>query len=126
MSDLGLTLHLDTDLSPQMQTVSGRVALIQALMRRLATSPGGLWYDLEYGTNLCDFVNSGSTTYEIGRAAELECDKDERVETVTATAEILESSARLSIDIVSGDDEFTLVLDVTKLSVDLLEIREAA
>lgn len=124
---LGQTLDCTDDLTPGMRVVSGRTALIQALIRRLRCDPGGLWYDLEYGTNLCNSVHQATATgYEIERAAEIECGKDERVESVTATAELDGDTMTLTLTIEDSDGPFELVLEVSAVTIEVLEIREAA
>jgi hypothetical protein len=123
MTEYGKTLHWDDDFSPQMHTVE---AVGQALYRRLSFSPGAVFYDRSYGTNLCDFINqaSDSSGYEIERAAEIECLKDDRVDDCEATAEMDGSSVVLSILVTLGNgEEFTLVLSVTNVTVEILEIK---
>ncbi len=125
-SALGVTLHNDGDFSPRMETVSGRTALIQALLRRLSTSPRSLWYARGYGRNLCDFVNQAITTpWAVEQAAQSECEQDERVESCEASAEIdgAKITLRLVITTVDGDS-FELVLEVSKVTVEILNINE--
>jgi len=128
MADLGTSIGIDGDFSPQSRVVSGRESLIQALVRRLTTSRGALWYDDEYGSNLCDFVNQAIRhAWVVEQSTEEECLKDERVEACTASAELLGSKVTLTLAIESVDgDEFELVLDVSAVTVEVLEIREAA
>ena len=126
-ADLGTTLYLLEDFAPSMRAVSGREALIQALVRRLRTSPGGLWYDREYGTNLCDFVHQATVSgYEIQQAAETECLKDDRVESVDATSERDGETVTMTLVITDGEGPFELVLEISAVTIAVLEIREAA
>lgn len=128
MAELGTSISNDGDFTSQRRVVSGRESLIQALVRRLTTSRGALWYDDEFGTNLCDFVNQAIRhAWIVEQAAEEECLKDERVEACTASAELLDSKVTLTLAIEAVDgDEFELVLDVSAVTVEILEIREAA
>jgi len=128
MADLGTSISNDGDFTSQRRVVSGRESLIQALVRRLTTSRGALWYDDEFGTNLCDFINQAIRhAWVVEQATEEECLKDERVEACTASAELLGSKVTLTLAIEAVDgDEFELVLDVSAVTVEVLEIREAA
>ena len=128
MDDLGISISNDGDFTPQRRVVSGRESLIQAIVRRLTTSRGALWYDDEFGTNLCDFVNQAIRhAWVVEQATEEECLKDERVEACTASAELLGSKVSLTIALETVDgDAFELVLDVSAVTVEVLEIREAA
>jgi phage baseplate assembly protein W len=104
-----------------MRMVEGRPALMDALRNRLSTSRGGLWYAPNYGTNLCDFVNAAFTAYAIEQAAETECLKDERVESVSATAvQVGRKRVALTLRIVDGQGPFEMVLDVTDVTVAML------
>src|SRR5690606_6969920 len=61
MADLGTTLALTTDegldLDPSFGLVSGRRALAQAILARLDTPQGALWYDPDYGRDLKRWLN---------------------------------------------------------------------
>ena len=125
MTDFGITIHCDDDFSPRMQAVSGVDSVAEALIRRLSTSRGGLWYDQDYGTNLCDFVNQAFSGYTIERACELESLKDERVYSCGATATIERESVSISMQIELENGNFEMVLLVTGLSVEMLELKAA-
>lgn len=123
---LGLTLSCDGDLTPGLRTVEGRPVLMEALRNRLSTSRGGLWYAPNYGNNLCDFVNGAFTPYAIEQAAETECLKDERVESVSASAVQVDSKrVELTLRITDGQGPFEMVLVVTELTVSMLLKGEA-
>jgi phage baseplate assembly protein W len=99
---------------------------MEALRNRLSTSRGGLWYAPNYGTNLCDFVHGTFSAYAIEQAAESECLKDERVESVSATAvQIGAKRVALTLRITDAQGPFEMVLDVSSVTVALLLNGEA-
>ena len=118
---LGLTLSCNGDLTPGMRTVEGRQVLMDALRNRLSMSRGGLWYAPNYGTNLCDFVNGAFTAYAIEQSAESECLKDERVESVSASAvQTNRKRVMLTLRITDAQGPFEMVLTITDLTVSML------
>lgn len=123
--DLGVTLYDDGDLSSDMRQVSGIESLGLALQRRLSTSRGSLWYDRDYGTNLCDFIHQAGGAYPIEQATETECLKDERVESVSASATQDGSEIELAIVVTTSNGEFRYVLEVSSVTVDLLRFEAA-
>jgi len=127
MADLGTDISCWPDLDPNGVLVSGRTALAQALARRLTTPRGGLFYDTNYGTDLRLYLNEGMTRDAQSRvkaAVEAECRKDERVSSCAADVvfNAAAQSLRISIAVNPGDGPFSLVLDVTKLTLALLAV----
>jgi phage baseplate assembly protein W len=127
MADLGTDISCWPDMDPNGALVSGRTMLAQALARRLTTPRGSLFYDTHYGTDIRYFLNEGFTNEaqsRIAAAVEAECRKDERVATVKATVTFNPAAQSLAISIALSDaaGPFTLTLDVTKLTVDLLAV----
>lgn len=111
-----------------MHVVTGALGVALALIRRLQTSRGTKWYDREYGTNLCEFVHQAILTpYEIEQAAEAECLKDERVESVEARAEIVDRTrVEMTLTVESSAGPFELVLAVGDVTVEKLRFNEVA
>ena len=129
-ADLGSDFSFLNDLDPNLSVISGRTCLAQALVRRLSTKRGGLWYDENYGTDLREFLNSSAGVNVIAQAAENECRKDERVADVEALVEYLADSQTIQVKLRIWDDtdsdSFVLTLAVGSLTVELLELSEAA
>lgn len=127
-AELGVTIWDDGDLSPRMHVVSGALGVALALIRRLQTGRGTKWYDREYGTNLCEFIHQAILTpYEIEQAAEAECAKDERVDSVEARAEIVDRTrVELTLKVESSQGPFELVLAISDVTVEKLRFSEAA
>ncbi len=127
MESLGSDFRCETDLTPGMLQSRDEACLGEALVRRLQTS--SLWYDEDYGTDLREYVNSCASSYSIENSTESEILKDERVESVQATAEYDSSneSVTLTIQVVAANGvDFTLTVLVTALTVELLDFLKAA
>lgn len=127
MADLGTDLNCYPDLDASGALVSGKTCLAQALARRLTTPRGGLFYDTNYGTDLRLYLNEGLTNEAKSRikaAIESECVKDERVSSCTAevTFTLQAQTLRISISIDTAAGPFSLVADVSKLTLDLLSV----
>lgn len=131
MPDLGSDFSCYPDMSPTLKVVSGERCLAEHLASRLETPLGGLFYDPNYGTDLRAFVNqSGVTSYRIASAVESECAKDERVESVTVDVTIADTAITVFISVdpatESGLAEFEFTLNVSQLSVELLDFSKVA
>lgn len=97
------------DLTHDMHVVGGRKLVAQALYNRFRTRRGTLKDDLNYGTDLEQFLNEdfGNVSSLQGRvtsAAQAEAVKDERVRT---------ASASVSVNAVYGQSEYQLVIALT-------------
>lgn len=128
MSDSGADISTSaSDLEALGTIVDGNTALAQALARRLTTPRGGLFYDLDYGTDLRAYVNDGLTpgqVSEIRSAIQRECLKDDRVFDVDCDTSFNSAAQTLSVSIrvVGADGPFDLTLAISKLTVDLLQV----
>jgi hypothetical protein len=128
--DLGTDLDLESDLTEECSTVPGIRCLSQALVRRWSTPRGMLLDDAYYGTDLTEYLNEDvdeSVLAQMRSDIVAEAEKDERVR----LAEVLESSydfatgsVTMSVAITLPDDGtvFTLVVSITKVSVELLRV----
>ncbi len=125
------TVDIDcvSDLSPHMPTVSGRVALAQRLARRLSTPRGKIPFWPNFGTDMAEFLGSKVPTWRIANAARLECEKDEQVEEVTVTAEILSGgrSIKLLVAVTTVEgDTFKFTMTLSEAAATLIELQSAA
>lgn len=129
MADLGITLALTTDegldLDPGFGLVSGRRALAQAILARLDTPQGTLWYDPDYGRDLKRWLNESfapSDVFRVQSEIEAECLKDERVRDVAATVTFEPQAERLRVvlALTDADGPFELVLAVSAVSLEVL------
>lgn len=111
-----------TDLSPQMGTVTGSVALAQALARRLTTQRGQAQWWPAYGLDMRAYLLGKTPRQAIQAAAALELRKDERI--VSAEVEVKEltpTTCVLSVAAVTTDADlvrYTLRITDVDLSVE--------
>ena len=119
------------DLSTDFQTVSGRTALAQAIVRRWSTERGELIDDPTYGTDLTNLINDDMTDADIAKAisdAELEALKDERVQAISGTYEVAPDDENLgevltiTFEIVDAAGPFTLTIAIDSVTVSLLTV----
>lgn len=129
MTTLGTDIDCVTDLDPSFRLVSGNLTLAQAIARRLTTARGSLFYDEDYGTDINRAINDAagavgtSGTFRLRAAIEAEAMKDERVLSARAEVSVLGAgalSARLTL--LTADGPLALVLSVSEVSADLLEV----
>lgn len=104
------------------RVVTGYQNVGEAMIRRLSTPRGGLFYDPNYGTDLREWVNQGIRAKDVPRLAGLiaqECEKDDRVYSAVATIDtsVPGGGFAVSIFIVTIAGPFTLDLTVTQLGV---------
>lgn len=102
-------------------------AIAQSLLRRFLTRRGSLSSDLNYGLDLRGLLNTGLTLGQLAaipNELELECTKDERVKSATASVEYTQASKSLrvsvSVEALDVSTSFDFVFVVSSSSV-LLE-----
>lgn len=95
--DLGSDISTFPDLDPAYAVRTGPHIVAEAVARRYITPRGGLFYDLNYGYDLRQHLNSVITPGLAGRIAaqcEAEALKDERV--LGATVTVVQSAGQLA------------------------------
>lgn len=127
MADLGHDLYGVSDLTSDMQEVSGRNGLAQSIARRLSTPRGRLIDDPDYGFSLPDFLNDDIAQDDLARIVggiQAECLKDERVYSAQASFSSPDNSGVYIsvIQLVDGAGPFKLVLSVGDVTVDILRV----
>jgi hypothetical protein len=108
--DIGPDLELSEDL---------RVALID----RLTTEKGALWYDEGYGTDIRRYVGAAINVRVVENGIEQECLADERVSDARAEVTLRDDGSfgvRLAVESTDGDLE--LDLDVGQVSARILGV----
>lgn len=127
--DFGLDLWCTDDLLAELRPVSGVMLLAQALIRRWTTPRGMLLDDPGYGTDVRENMNETVDESTIDRMrSELRSEalNDERVAECTVTAAVYTQSTgkvRFTVEITVHDGSlFSLVLDVSAVSVDLITV----
>jgi phage baseplate assembly protein W len=98
--------------------------LEEALLRRLTTPRGGLFYDPEYGLDVREYLNaalSDAEKFELETFIALECEKDERVNSAISTI-TQPSPVSLIVEVLieTTDADVTLVMGVHQNTVEVL------
>ena len=115
------------DLDPYFSQVSGPMAVIHAVTRRFVTPRGALPWDRTAGFDLRSRLNSKianeAALFALRVQMEAEAEKDERVESATASVSFTPSTgvliARVSLALAEGT--FAFVLRASDVTVELLE-----
>jgi hypothetical protein len=105
--------------------ISGRRVVLEACLKRLQTRRGMLWNHPDFGLDLRDYIGEAVTDAVMAQlrtdvAAEIE--KEERVLGVEVGVIWVAQSQRLylTLTIYDGNGPFSLTLQVTQLSVDVV------
>ena len=125
-TDYGTDFSCVTDLDSALSTVSGPMVVVEAVLRRLQTTAGGLWYDRDYGTDVRQFLNGSRSRFAVSAAVEAEALKDERIEEAAAEVTFTDETLTIVLRLVLADAEFSLTIGVSQLTVDLISFNEAA
>lgn len=107
--------------------LSGADNLVAALLRRLITPRGGLFYDPNYGVDLREYVQAAlgpQEIYEIEEFTAAELAKDPRVLSATATVLnpnlLSQRGLALRLEVETEEGPFDLILAVDQVSVEVL------
>lgn len=125
-ADLGQDVSCFSGLDPSFTLVGGLANLGQALLHRLQTPRGGLFYDSNYGTDIRAYCNDTITAEKIAQVAaavQAECVKDERVEACSASVNFDFTTKTLNIGLTGSTSSgpFQFILAVTSVTIELLE-----
>ena len=130
MADLGIDGASPApggDLESTLALTSGRMLLAQDLCARLTTPT--LWYDPGYGYDLRLFLNGtwdAATEFQCRTGTQAECLKDDRVQEAAVGVTFYPRTSKLlvKIELTDGDGPFTLTLEVTSVTVEILKLEE--
>lgn len=123
--DYGADIGAVPDLDPMLPTVTGRAVLREALVRRLSTPRGALFYEPDYGYDLRALLSegiTGSDLFAIAHAVGAEVRKDERVLGASVVPRLSADGSRLALTlwITDAAGPFELVLVVSAVTVEVL------
>ena len=109
------------DIGGTLAIVSGRRALAEALLCRLTTPHGSLFYDFEYGLDLRQFLSAPAPEPGLlEMQVRVECEKDERVESVDVEVTFLAETLTVRLTVTDADGPFNLTIAVSQLTVEYL------
>lgn len=120
-TEFGLDIGGILDITATFKVVRGREALAHAIGRRLTTPRGGLFYDLNYGHDVRQYLNAPlPQAGVIESQVAAECLKDERVRDVTVDVQRVGESISIYLALVDERGPFRLTVSVTKVTAELL------
>ncbi len=131
-NEVGVDVDCVTDVSPQFSLAYGIRNLANALLRRLITPRGSLFYDPDYGLDLREYLNAALTDGEVGALAAavgLELEKDERVASAQVAMTYIRSagSLRLRCQVTVVDvGDMSMLLSISQTSAAVLDLSLAA
>ena len=108
-----------------MMTHSGLSNLAEALVRRLITPRGKLFYDPEYGIDLRSYLNEAArpeVLYEIQRRVEEQCELDPRVQSAQAQVqyEAASRTLRVHVDVELADERSPQLVPADQVTLEVL------
>ena len=129
-TDLGTDIALLEDIGLRWNLATGQANLAMAIVRRLSTARGSLYYAPSYGFSLLDNLEgslSGGDQSSLKGSIQAECEKDPRVEAAAVDVRIDAANGTLVVNIVisTATGPFQLVLRVSALSVTILNAGQA-
>lgn len=126
MADFGLDVSTFPGLDVTGRNLTGSRVVAEACLRRLITPRSALRYDPDYGYDLRDLLNDDVTDADLRRhalSAELELEKDERIDTVSVTLTLVGFNLTVAISgTLSNAASFDLTLAIDQVSADVLRV----
>lgn len=116
------------DLDPTFAPVSGRLALAQAIARRLTTRRGELaWIgdDPGYGDDVRELLGEDAgprAEFQAAQRIEAQCLADERVRAARATVTITRGRLVAAVQLTDADGPFRLTLAISAVGVETLKV----
>lgn len=129
MTDFGTDIGGVDDLDWNITPVDDRTALAQALVRRITTPRGALWYAPDYGYDITAYINTSADPAVIESSAAGELLNDERVTEAETTLTVTDpddgsvtggKSWSLDVQVSTGDGPFEFTLSVDAVTGALL------
>ena len=123
---LGVDFACIDDLDASLSLVDGQTALAQHVARRITSPRGGLFHDVDYGTDARSVLHGAVTLSptQSARMIEAEAMKDPRVASAAADVSWDQNSETLTVEVRIEDDQgdnFDLTVSIDDLTVELLE-----
>jgi len=120
-TEFGVDLAGILDVGSTLVLTRGRRALAEAILRRLTTPHGSLFYDFDYGLDLRAFIGAlAPPTGSLEMKVRTEVEKDERVESVEVEATFISETLTVRLTVTDRNGPFNLTIAVSSLTVELL------
>ena len=121
----GIDIYFDgKDVLPSLQLINSDLIVLQALVRRLTTTRGRLFYDQEYGFNINDILKAPlqSTSFYKSEIKN-EVFKDERVSSADVSLSLVDEVLIINIKVLLEEgNEFLLIFSVNNKTNEELEV----
>ena len=121
----GIDIYFDgSDVLPSLQLINTEIIVLQALVRRLTTTRGRLFYDQEYGFNINDILKAPlqSTSFYKSEIKN-EVLKDERVSSADVSLSLVDEVLTINIKVLLEDgEEFLLIFSINNKTNEELEV----
>jgi hypothetical protein len=124
-ANFGTDLYGVFDIDPMGATVSGRLLLSQALVRRITTPRGRLLDDPNYGYDVAGELSDDVTDADIATIAatmDAEFLKDERIVSSSTTTTFVNGVLNTTTTLQDGTGPFSLVLAISSVTVSVLQL----
>ena len=126
MTVQNIDIDCSTDLSPGMGLVEDSTAIKQAIVRRLMTQRGGLWYSEAYGFDIRRMLNAPmtkKTVWKIQAAIYAQAMADERVKVARCIVEWIYQTSTLRVNLALQTDlgPVNMTMEISDLTIALLE-----
>lgn len=122
--ELGSDIAGVTSIDYALSTVSGRRALAEAILRRLTTRRGALFYAQSYGYAVVELIGSTVSASEIEQRVLEQVLLEEEVEDATCTVLFTDvggtRSVSIEIKVTDADGPFDLTLTASELTISAL------
>ncbi len=128
-ANIGADVSCVSGLDPLFTLVTGRVALAQAIARRLATPRGTLaWIGdtSDYGHDVRQYLAESITPRlltSIAARVEAEALADERVRAAVAAVTLVAGTLRIALTITDAAGPFRLTLSIDAVTVTVLQVQ---
>lgn len=120
-TDFGVDLAGVLDVGSTLVVTSGRRALAEAIVRRLTTPRGSLFYDFDYGFDLRQFLSAPAPQPGfLEMQVRTEVEKEERVESVEVETSFNSETLTVRLTVTDGGGPFKLTIAVSALTVEYL------
>src|SRR5690606_12514352 len=118
--DFGSDISGITRLDWSLDIAEGRLALAQAIPRRLTTPRGGLFYDPTYGYNVTELIGSTVPASVVEQRVLEQVLAEEAVEDARCEVALNGITLRIEIYVVAAGGPFELVLNQNELTLEAL------
>lgn len=122
-SDFSAVDDLDANLTFLSGDVPEELAFAQALVRRISTPRGGLFYRQDYGLDVRELIGDTANPAIVAKQIAGEIKKDQRVTSSTCSILAIGETWQISISATAQSGvTYTLTVNVSQVTVDLLKV----